>query len=192
MLGSSSAKRMIVSLTNTDPPINQAIYVSRMTTSDEMRVEEVLKGVRDLAVEYYKITGKPLGVTGEIGEFEAARRLQLTLSGPREPGYDALRMDGMGPRRVQIKSRRFSGKPNPGARVGSINLQKQWDSVVLVILDEFFLPTEMYEAERSSLEPVLTRPGSKARNVRGQISISQFKAVAELMWTNRPEGRSRG
>jgi len=70
-----------------------------------------------------------------------------------------------------------------GQRVGKIDLTKDWDSVVLVILDEQFLPTYMYEAVRSALNPVLTRPGSKAWNMRGQISISQFKAVAKLLWT---------
>jgi len=33
---------------------------------------EILADVRALAVEYYELTGKPLGVTGEIAEFEAS------------------------------------------------------------------------------------------------------------------------
>jgi hypothetical protein len=31
-----------------------------------------------------------LGITGEIGEYEAARLLGLRLASAREPGYDAV------------------------------------------------------------------------------------------------------
>ena len=37
-----------------------------------MTIEEILTQVKPLAVAYYRLTGKPLGVTGEVGEFEVA------------------------------------------------------------------------------------------------------------------------
>ncbi|MDA1348704.1 MAG: hypothetical protein O3A47_07545 [Chloroflexi bacterium] len=89
------------------------------------RLNAFLEEVRRLAVEYYKITGKPLGVTGEIAEYEASRLLNLTLAGPRESGYDATRSGNTARRKVQKKGRRFAEKkPNPGARVGKIDLTK--------------------------------------------------------------------
>ena len=39
------------------------------------RVLEILGQAKALAVEYYRLTGKPLGLTGEVAEFEAARIL---------------------------------------------------------------------------------------------------------------------
>jgi hypothetical protein len=36
------------------------------------RTFELLHEVKSLAREYYELTGKPLGVTGEIAEYEAA------------------------------------------------------------------------------------------------------------------------
>ncbi len=39
------------------------------------RIGELLSKVRTIAVEYYRLTGKPLGVIGEIGEYEGARLL---------------------------------------------------------------------------------------------------------------------
>jgi hypothetical protein len=45
---------------------------------------------------------KPLGITGEIGEYEAACLLGLKLSAAREAGYDAI--DPIG-HRYQIKAR---------------------------------------------------------------------------------------
>ena len=47
------------------------------------KIETILKEVKPLAVEYHDVTGKPLGVTGEISEFEAARLLDLELLAAR-------------------------------------------------------------------------------------------------------------
>ena len=56
-----------------------------------MRSEkEILKDVKSLAIEYYELTGKPLGVTGEIAEFEVADILGLELAEVRSPGWDAI------------------------------------------------------------------------------------------------------
>ena len=52
---------------------------------------EILAEVKVLEAEYYQLTGKPLGVTGEVAEFEAADKLRLKLAGPRTKGYDATR-----------------------------------------------------------------------------------------------------
>lgn len=50
----------------------------RMPASN--RLLDVLREVKVLAREYYELTGRPLGVTAEIAEYEAAR-----LSGSRSP-----------------------------------------------------------------------------------------------------------
>ena len=49
--------------------------------SDQIRA--VLDRAKDAAVEYYDLTGKPLGITGEIGEFYAAECLDLELAEAR-------------------------------------------------------------------------------------------------------------
>ncbi len=36
---------------------------------------EILKEAKVLARRFYRLTGKPLGVTGEVAEYEAAIRL---------------------------------------------------------------------------------------------------------------------
>lgn len=70
-----------------------------MTHIDD--VAALIGQARQLACAYRKLTGKPLGITGEVAEFEAARRLGLVLAEARAPGYDALR----GAERIQIKGR---------------------------------------------------------------------------------------
>ena len=147
-----------------------------------MRTErEILADVRALAVEYYELTGKPLGVTGEIAEFEASEKLGLELAPPRTEGYDATYPDG---RQVQIKGRRLTTQPpKPGQRMGKIDLSKPFDLVALVLLGPDFEPLEIWEAPREAVKKRLEKPGSKARTERGQLGISQFRSVAERVWS---------
>jgi hypothetical protein len=82
-------------------------------------VAPILEKAKQVAVEYYRATGKPLGVTGEVGEYEAARLLGK-LAGAREPGFDAEGPDG---KRYQIKARALSEtsrRKKPDARIDQV------------------------------------------------------------------------
>ncbi len=140
---------------------------------------EILADVKRLAVEYYRATGRPLGVTGEIAEHEAITKLGLELAPPRTPGYDALRNVGGRVERLQIKGRRTTQR---SARVGAIDLTQDFDAVLLVLLDESFAASEIWEAPRSAVEARLRAPGGKARTERGSLGISQFRSIAKRVW----------
>lgn len=143
-------------------------------------ISEILERARLAAVDYYRLTGKPLGITGEIGECLAAKHLDLNLAIARTAGYDATDRAG---RRLQIKARSIpAGKALSGQRLGSINLDHEWDVVVLVLMNELFEPLAMYEAERAVIEEALTVPGSKARNERGALSVAKFKSIGKQVW----------
>lgn len=143
--------------------------------------KDILADVRKLAVEYYQLTGKPLGVTGEIGEFEAAEKMGLELKAARAIGYDAIRHDGSC-RQIQIKSRWRPDGVRSHDRVGTINISKQFDSVMLVLMSGDYEVQEIWEAGRQAVIDRLTAPGSKSRNERGQMGVSQFKFIAEKVW----------
>jgi hypothetical protein len=130
----------------------------------------------------YELTGKPLGVTAEVAEYEAARILGLELRPAREPGFDALGTDG---RRIQIKGRCVLDSSRPGQRVGRIKLEHAWDTIVLVLLDNYFEPFAIYEADRRSITEEIRRPGSKARNKRGALSVTSFERLGRLVWTRK-------
>ena len=70
---------------------------------DEILV--ILKEAKVLARRFYSLTGKPLGVTGEVAEYEAATRLGLLLHPARQAGYDATETLEDGVARIQIKGR---------------------------------------------------------------------------------------
>lgn len=142
--------------------------------------ENILAEVKPLAVEYYELTGKPLGVTGEIGEFEATRLLGLKLRAARSAGYDATRRKGLY-KRIQIKSR-WKREGEKWGRVSRIDISKEFDSVMLVLMRGEYEVLEIWEAARDDVKARLAEPGSKARNERGQMGVSQFISIAEKVW----------
>jgi hypothetical protein len=130
------------------------------------RIERIIGAAKRLGRRYYSLTGRPLGVTGEIAEWEAVRLLRLEPAPVRQEGYDAIRRSKSGRRiRLQIKSRSFD-QAKPGQRLGQIRLDRRWDAALLVILDTKLNVVAIFEATRSAIERALRRPGSKARNER--------------------------
>lgn len=150
--------------------------------TSQQRVFNLLAEAKQLAREYYNATGKPLGITGEIAEYEASRLLGLDLAPARTPGYDAIRSTPGTNHRLQIKGRCILPSSKPGQRIGKINLDKPWDAVLLVLLNEHFDTTEIFEADRRAVTDALTAPGSRARNERGQMAVSQFKSIGCKVW----------
>lgn len=144
----------------------------------------ILHQAKQLACQYYQLTGKPLGVTGEIAEFEAARLLGLTLHVARTAGYDATEIRDGQPYKIQIKGRCITNtNARHAGRMGSINLNQEFDSVMLVLLDHEFNAFAIYEATRGLCEELIHAEGSVARNVRGSLAINQFKSRGTLRWT---------
>jgi hypothetical protein len=150
----------------------------KLTRSEQEELAKVVGKVKLLAKRYYELTECPLGVTAEIGEYEAVRRLpNLRLEPPRRSGHDVTRhRRGKQPYRLQVKTRRILNKKSQ--QIGAIDIEnKEWDGVLLVILDESYDATAIYEVNRKSIEARLREPGSKARE-RGVLSVSAFKQAA--------------
>lgn len=146
------------------------------------RIREILATVKPLAAEYYRLTGKPLGVTGEVAEYVAAETLGLVLADARTPGYDATRQTPDGPQRIQIKGRAYGDDAKPGQRISRIKTDAACDAVLLVLLDNRTLDArEMWEAPFTAVAARLAVPGSKSRD-RGALSVSEFKRMACRVW----------
>ncbi len=149
------------------------------------RIKEILAAVRPLASEYYRLTGKPLGVTGEVAEHVAAEILGLELADARTPGFDAIRRGPGGGERIQIKGRALDDGGKPGQRLSRIKCDAPCDVVMLVLLDNATLdPREIWEAPYARVVEQLAVPGSKARQ-RGALSIRNYKKVAIQIWPPR-------
>jgi len=145
-------------------------------------IVRVLEKAKTLDAEYRELTGKPLGVTGEVAEYEAARLLNLDLTVARQAGYDAVGRDGI---RYQIKGRRLGAGSKRSQQVGRIDVSQEFDRVLVVVMDENLEATAIYEATRLAVESALIAPGSKARNERGALALSKFKAIGHRVWPSK-------
>lgn len=153
-------------------------------------IVHILNEAKDVARRYYKLTHKPLGITGEIAEYEAATLLGLSLCSARQSGYDAIKILNGEEHRVQIKGRYMPDPKKVSARIGAIDISKEFDSVLLVLLDENYDAFEMYEASRSQVVAALIEPGSKSRNDRNQLGIAKFKSISNFSWEKITEPES--
>jgi len=152
-----------------------------MESTDE-EVLDVLRQAKLLAQRYRALTGNPLGITGEVAEYEAAHILGVHLTPARHAGYDAIEtVDGV-ERWLQIKGRCFPADSSAGQRLGSIDITKEWNAVLLVLVDENFDAYEIHEAERDAVVAALIAPGSIARNVRGALAVNQFTKIGRRRW----------
>jgi hypothetical protein len=160
-------------------------------STSEAQLEQLIGRAKRLGTKYYEATGRPLGVTSEIGEYEAARLLGLTLAPVRQTGYDAIRKSRKGGQRFQIKARCVLPTSKRGQRLGSISLLKEWDAVLLVLMDKHFEVTAIHEADRTAVTEALMKPGSKSRNERGALSVNQFVAIGTQVWPVAARKRRR-
>ncbi len=147
-----------------------------------MRSEaDILSDVKELAIEYYDLMEKPLGVTGEIAELEASLALGLILADARQEGYDALRIRDGVTETIQIKGR-WKKDGQKWGRVPSINTGKAFDTAMLVLMKGRYDLHEIWKASRAQVIARLDAPGSKARNERTSMAVSQFKTIATRVW----------
>ncbi len=151
-------------------------------------VDRLISEARRLAAEYRRTTGKPLpGISGEIAENDAARLLNLKLVKDEQLGYDALGLEHREGIRYQIKSRAIFDESKSGYRIGQLKLDRDWDAVLLVLMDENYEPFEIWEADRDTLEEAVEESAASKRAKRGVLSVAKFKVLGTLVWT-REEG----
>ena len=152
-------------------------------TNQSLAVQALKTDAKALAVRYYELTGKPLGITGELAELESAELLGLTLTGARTPGFDAYRSRNGIQERIQIKGRAVDALDRYRGRCPSIKCGDQFEYVLTVLLDRKTLDVlEIWEASEEAVSARLIAPGSKARNERNSMGLSQFKSIATKIW----------
>ena len=60
-----------------------------------------------------------------------------------------------------------------------LKLDKDWDVVLLVLMDENYEPVEIHEARRAPLEAALDEA---TPNKRGTVSVGRFKIIGRCLW----------
>ena len=147
-------------------------------------VDKLIAEARRVAAEYRRATGKSLGgISGEIAEHDAARLLNLEVCKEKQVGYDAIGKGKREGKKIQIKGRAIFDESKSGQRIGQLKTEQEWDSVVLVLMDENFEPMEIYEANRDTIMEALDETKESKRSKRGAMSVARFKNIAQLVWT---------
>jgi len=144
-------------------------------------IDKLITETRRLAAEYRRSTGQALPVSGEIARHDAARIIGLTLCENRTGGVDAIGNGEREGQRIQIKSRVVTHEKKSGARIGQLNPNGDWDTVLLVIMDKDYEPCEIYEASRDEVQKSIAE--STSRSNRGALSIAKFKIISWLVWS---------
>lgn len=148
-------------------------------------VDKLISEARRIAAEYRRATGKPLGISAEIARHDACTFLNL------EPHEDAVGYDALGlaeerkDLRFQIKGRAIFDEKKGGQRLGQIKLDQNWDKILLVLMNEDFKTTDIYEASREDmLDDIEDANENSSRNKRGAMSVARFKRLAQLVWSS--------
>jgi hypothetical protein len=112
--------------------------------------------VKPLAAEYYRLTKKPLGVTGEVAEYVAAECLNLKAGRlvKHRSGVNALVALSLAQRAIRF---------------------------FLFSSNATLEPCEMWEASYKDVVARLAEP----RNQRGALSVHDFKRLAFQIWPER-------
>jgi len=97
-------------------------------------------------------------------------------------GYDAVGQGQRAGKRIQIKGRSIFDESKGGQRIGQLKVEQEWDSVMLVLMDENYEPLEIYEAERDDILEASERASSK-RSKRGAVSVARFRIIGRLAWS---------
>ncbi|MCG6969392.1 MAG: hypothetical protein LJE85_06455 [Gammaproteobacteria bacterium] len=145
-------------------------------------VDKLMLEARKLAAQFRVATGKPLGISSEIAVHDVIRLMNLTPVETNQAGYDAIGNGSRQGRRIQIKGRTISEDAKSNQRIGQIKMEQEWDSVMLVLMDEQYEPLEIYEAQREQILEAVANTSAKRRN-RGALSVAKFKYIGTLVWS---------
>lgn len=141
--------------------------IQTICITDEI-YDMTLKAIK-VAIEYDKLIGRNLGITGEVGEILACRKLGLKLlKNPISVGYDAI--DENEKFSYQIKTRRVKGRNLSG--VTGIFSKHHFDYSVLLILDEDYKILKIYQTEHKKLNQILERRRRRNPTIRQFIAVS--------------------
>ena len=163
-----------------------------MTTGSEkgkgvFSVSKLISEARHLAAEYRRATGQPLGISSEIAQHDACNLLNLEPVKDPNCGYDAI---GRGERQglhIQIKGRVIFDEAKKNQRLGQLKTEQDWDSILLVLMDENYATESIYEADRLAIIEALDEQKDSSRSKRGAMSVAKFRNIARLVW-NHLEG----
>jgi len=129
------------------------------------KILKVVNEAIESAIQYEKITGRKLGITGEIAEVLISYRLGLELLiDPINPGFDAVHNG----RTYQIKSKRSNSLNGRMSRFS----EHACDYVILGIFDPKYKLTYLYKVPYNKVLPLIVNEKRRNPPLRRFIEIA--------------------
>lgn len=148
------------------------------------QLDKLMEETRSLAAKYRAATGQTLPVSHDLACYDAMRILGLIAPVTTEASVDALKVTDDGQQKYAIKGRvQFSNVKGKQQRIGQLNLDADWQVVLLVLMDDDYLPTSILSSTKAQIAEVLAE---KAANKRGAMTVAQFRRLAESVWQAEP------
>lgn len=153
-------------------------------------VQKLMDETRRLAAAYRHATGQTLPVSAELCRYDAQQLLDLISPEEPEAGIDAISKDEE-PDRYQIKGRVIFDESKSGQRLGNVNLDTDWDYLLLVLMDDEYNTQEIWQMDRATAEEAILEGADSKRARRGAMSVAKFRALGKLVWS-REDGQNAG
>lgn len=144
-------------------------------------LHKLINETRRLAAEFRRSTGTMLPVSGEIARFDVCQHIGLSPCNDKHSDYDAIGQQDRAGQRIQIKSRVIGDRVKSGHRIGQLNPDGDWDTVIVSLMDDEFEPLEMYEATREDILDAVAHHSNRKK--RGAVSVAKLKIIGKLIWT---------
>ena len=145
-------------------------------------VDKLMHEARKLAADYRRATGQALGISNEIATHDVIRLMKLVPAEPGAGGYDAIGTGSREGKYIQIKGRTIFNDKKSGQRIGQVKMEQDWDSIMLILMDEDYEAREIYEADREAIVEAAGETSEK-RAKRGAMSVAKFKAIGTKVWS---------
>lgn len=134
-----------------------------ITNEIKVMVDKIIK----MALKYETLTGRKLGITGEIAEIIVCHKLGLKLSANSlSPGYDAVDKKG---NTFQIKSKRIV---KTKGRIGRFSIHK-FDYLITILLDKNYEIIGIYKTSYKKIIPVINKHKRRNPSIREIIKASK-------------------
>ena len=157
----------------------EGVSTQTQASNETYNAAVLMEQTRLVAADYRNSTGHALPVTAELARFDAIEKLAL-LKTPKDFAYDAVDAD-TGDTRFLIKGRVIFKGGKARQKLGQVNLDSEWDQLLMVVYDAEYQPVEIYQIGRDIIESELAEV---PKDKRGSMTVAKYKAIGKLVWNN--------
>ncbi len=155
--------------------------------SEHSEIDVLIHQLRQVAARYFEHRGQALGITNEIGELEASRRLSLRLvDGARHDAHD-----GHGAR-LCIRTRVIR---NPDKFdticINGLRFDTPWEAALIVLLEDQLEALSIYRACRQELETAIRENRFRKAKHQQAFAIKTIVRCSGLVWSSKMHRENR-